>query len=61
MVVPAQDVHALAQGELLLADRRHLATLQILDHERLAKAQGLPVYPVDRVAVLVGDVEILAN
>jgi hypothetical protein len=29
--------------------------------ERLTKAQGLPIYPVDRVAVLVGDVEILAN
>src|SRR5215216_5664851 len=44
-----QDVHALAQGELLLADRRHLVALQILQHEGIAQAHDLPVDPEDRV------------
>jgi hypothetical protein len=57
----AQDLHALAQGELLLMDRRYLAALQILEHEGVAQAHDLPVYPEDRVAVLVRDVEILAE
>jgi hypothetical protein len=61
MVVPAQDVHALAQGELLLANRRHLAAFQILEHEGIAKTHDLPVDPENRVAVLVRDVEILAD
>ena len=38
----AQNAHALAQGELLLADRRHLAALQILEHEGIAKAHAFP-------------------
>src|SRR5215204_4012546 len=56
-----QDVHALAQGELLLADRRHLAALQILQHEGIVQAHDLPVDPEDRVSMLVRDVEILAD
>src|SRR5919112_1948193 len=56
-----QDVHALAQGELLLADRRHLAALQILQHEGIAQAHDLPVDPEDRVSMLVRDVEIFAD
>src|SRR5829696_8260520 len=46
-----QDVHALAQGELLLADRRHLVALQILQHEGIAQAHDPPVDPEDRVSV----------
>src|SRR5829696_3280055 len=37
-----QDVHALAQGELLLADRRHLAALQILQYEVSRRRMTFP-------------------
>src|SRR3712207_32810 len=56
----AHGLHAPAKGELLLADRRHLAALEVLEHEGVAQAHDLAVYPEDRVPVLVCDVEVLA-
>src|SRR3954454_7816173 len=57
----ALDRHRVAHVELALLDLRHLAPGAVLEHERLADAQRLPVDLVDPVAVLVLDPGVIPD
>ena len=62
MVLPARRMLMLSRKASFFS--RIVATsaaLQVLEHEGVAQAHDLPIDPEDRVAVLVRDVEILAD